>query len=119
MDDGRQVTSRLKKGMRYNNRERKFTWDREAEKEDQEMENRGERADEFMARLCLPAMNQINPDLTFTAEVQSDFKDKKLPTLDFTLEMKENKQITFSYFEKEMKTQRVIEKNSAMGTKQK
>ena len=47
-----------------------------------------------MARLCLPAMNHINPDLTFTAEVEEDFQDKKLPTLDMKMWMKEDSTIT-------------------------
>ena len=72
-----------------------------------------------MARLCLEAMNKVNPDLTFTAEVASDFPDNKLPTLDFTLMMMEDGKITHNYFEKQMKTQKVIEKESAMSKKQK
>ena len=64
-------------------------------------------------------MNAVNADLTFTAEVPSDFADKRLPTLDFSLWMKENQEITHSYFEKEMKTQQLLEKDSAMSSKQK
>ena len=72
-----------------------------------------------MARLCLPAMNGINPDLTFTVETAEDFKDNKLPTLDFTMQMKEDMRITHGYYEKDMKSQLVIGKESAMGTGQK
>ena len=118
VDDGRQVTSKLKKGMRYSETEERFTWNRESEKEDEELERAGEKEDEFMARLCLEAMNKVNPDLTFTAEVASDFADNRLPTIDFTLWMKENGKISHTYYEKEMKTQKVIEKNSAMSKKQ-
>ena len=35
-----------------------------------------------MARICGPAINVINPDLVFTAEIPEDFKDYKVPTLD-------------------------------------
>ena len=39
-----------------------------------------------MARICLPAMNSINANLKFTTECPEDFKDNRLPTLDFDLD---------------------------------
>ena len=119
VDDGRQVTSLLDRGMRYNKETKEFTWTAEAEEEDREKEENGEDDDMFMARLCLPVMNSINEDLTFTAEVAGDFPTKKLPTLDFNLWMKEDLSLSHSYFEKEMKSQILLEKESAMGMKQK
>ena len=79
VDDGRQVTSLLDQGMRYSKEENKYSWSKEAEEEDQELERRGENKAAFMARLCLPLMNSINPDLTFTAEVAEDFEDENIP----------------------------------------
>ena len=119
VDDGRQVTTIMKKGMRYSREEEKFIWKQEAEQEDLDMEKKGEKKDEFMARLCLEAMNQINQDLTFTAEVESDFADNRLPTLDFSLWMRDDNTLTHTYFEKPMKTQLLMEQNSAMGKRQK
>ena len=119
VDDGRQVSTVLKKGMRFEEKKMEFVWNKEAEEEDIMKEKQGENKDSFMARLCLPAMNAINPDLTFTVEVPSDFKDERLPTLDFSLWMSGDGQLRHSYFEKEMKTQKMIEKDSAMSTKQK
>ena len=72
-----------------------------------------------MARLCLPLMNSINPDLTFTAEVAEDFEDEKLPTLDTKLWMRKDGTLVHSYFEKEMRTQILLEKDSAMSVRQK
>ena len=72
-----------------------------------------------MARLCLPALNAINADLTFTAEVASDFGDRRLPTLDFSLWMNSKQEVTHSYYEKAMKTQLMLEKDSAMSMRQK
>ena len=72
-----------------------------------------------MARICLDAMNSINPDLTLTAEVESDFQDHRLPTLDFSLWRTENNLITHTYYEKPMKNQKLLERNSAMGKRQK
>ena len=109
VDDGRQVTTLMKKGMRFDKEEQKFSWTKEAEDEDAVKEMEGEKKDEFMARLCLPAMNSVNRDLTFTAEVASDFENKKLPTLDFSLWRLEDQSITHSFFEKEMRSQKLIE----------
>ena len=119
VDDGRQVTTMLRKGMRYQPDLKEFRWDMESQEEDEKLQKQGEGKDEFMARLCLPAMNDINKDLTFTAEVASDFSNKRLPTLDFNLWQEEEGILTHSYYEKEMKTQLMIEKDSAMAVKQK
>ena len=56
-----------------------------------------------MARLCLPAMNAIIEDLTFTIEIPEEFPLNSLPTLDFVLWL-EIWGINHSYFEKLMKT---------------
>merc|ERR1712240_386684 len=72
-----------------------------------------------MARKCLQAMNSVCEDLTFTAEVASEFKNGKLPTLDVNLWMREDYSITHSYFEKEMRSQQLISRESAMGKRQK
>ena len=119
VDDGRQATTLLKKGMRFEEEKEEFVWNEEAEKEDIERMNNGEEDDEFMARLCIKAMNHINEDITFTTEVASEFYNKKLPTLDMNLKMRENFTITHTYFEKSMKSQTLIEKESAMTQRQK
>ena len=72
-----------------------------------------------MARACLPAMNHINPDLTFTTEVAEDYENKKLPTLDFNLWMKEDMTLTHNYYEMPMKTQMMLDRGSAMSKRQK
>ena len=81
VDDGRQVTTLLKKGMRFNREKMEFEWDILAAEQDEKKEREGEDRDSFMARVCLPALNAINSDLTFTTEVASEFGDKRLPTL--------------------------------------
>ena len=67
VDDGRQISSMLKKGMRYSKEKKEFIWSKEAEDEDVKKEAEGEGSGQFMARPCLPVMNECNPDLTFTA----------------------------------------------------
>ena len=119
VDDGRQLTTMLRKGLRYDRENNEYRWDMIAEEEDLLMEKQGESKDDFMARLCLPLMNAINDDLTFTAETASDFADGRLPTLDFSLRQREEGELTHSYYEKTMKSQVMLERDSAMSTKQK
>jgi hypothetical protein len=71
-----------------------------------------------MARICLPAMNYIDEDLTFTLEVPEEFPKCRLPTLDFLL-WPEWWGLTHTYFEKLMKTPFVVMQRSAMGEHQK
>ena len=105
--------------MRFEEEKGEFVWNEEAEREDLERKEQGEEDDEFMARLCIKAMNHINEDITFTTEVASEFENKKLPTLDMNLQMKDDFTITHTYFEKSMKSQILIEKESAMTQRQK
>ena len=119
VDDVRQVSSTLRKGTRFDEKEKKMTWTKEAENEDIEMEEMGENKDARMARILRPAMNSINKDLRFTTEVADEFEDKKLPTLDFKLWLENDNEINHTFYEKSMKTQLVIPKRSAMSMKQK
>ena len=67
VDDGRQINSKMKKGHRYDTEKEKFVWTREAQEEDERLERNGEKKDTYMARICLPLMNNISKDLTLTA----------------------------------------------------
>ena len=106
MDDERQVTILFKPGMRFEKEEKKYKWS---------TEDRGA----FIARLCLPAMNHVSEDLTFKAEIEADFRNSKLPTLDFNLWMRKCGRLQHAYYEKGMKTQKMLEKDLAMAIKQK
>ena len=79
--------------------------------------SRNETTERRMARVCLVAMNSINPDLTFTVEVCSDFPDNRLPTLDFLL-WPEWWGINHSFFEKAMRTPYLTMQRSAMSDHQ-
>ena len=72
-----------------------------------------------MIRILTPAMNAINPDLKFTAEIREDFMDNKLPTLDCKLWFQEDWSINHTYYEKEMRSQILIPERSAMSQRQK
>ena len=119
VDDGRQGTTLLPEGMRFNKNENKFTSSTEAAIEDKKLREQGEAKNQRMARICLEAMNSINPDLEFTVESQEDFKNEKLPTLDFAIWQEEDGIINHTYFQKEMKTPYVVMSKSAMSTQQK
>ena len=54
----------------------------------------------------------------FTVEVSEDFKDKRLPTLSFSL-WEEKWGICHSYFEKEVRSQILVMERSAMGNQSK
>ena len=64
-------------------------------------------------------MEAINPDLKFTAELEEEFEDHKLPTLDFKEWLLNNGHMNHTYFEKPMKNQILLMKRSAMATSQK
>ena len=56
--------------------------------EDKILEEKGESADTRIARISLPAMESINPDLKFTSEVEGDFPDVfRLKTIIITANM--------------------------------
>jgi hypothetical protein len=115
VDDGRQGTSNIRMGTRFQEEKKVFEWRQEWEDEDK-LENTTNTA--RVSKLCNKAMNSINPDLQFTVETSEDFKEKRLPSLDFYMWV-EDGQIKHSYFEKPMKTQLVIMKRSAMSENQK
>ena len=117
VDDVRQVSSCLKKGMRYSKEEKKFLFTELAKEEDEKREQQGESKNGMMARICRDAMNDVNSDLQFTVEVPEDFESERLPTLDFSLWMVDGL-LTHTYFQKEMKTPYVLMERSAMSAKQ-
>ena len=60
--------------------------------------------------------NSINPMIKLTVETPCNFKDKKLPVLDVTVEVnkQENNRLDFEFFEKPSKNPRVILADSAL-----
>ena len=117
VDDSRQKTNNLAKGMRYDVGNNKFEITQEAIEEDNKKLKEGEPISRRMARICQPIMNSVNCDLKFTTEVAEDFGDGRLPTLDFTIEEIHGMMI-HSYFEKSMKTPYQVMERSAMSEQQ-
>ena len=119
VDDGRQYTSSLPLGSRYNKETRKFEQNQQALIEDTRKKNSGESNNQRMARTCIEAMNSINPDLEFTVETPEDFPEEKLPTLDFKLWQEEDQKLNHCYYQKDVKTPYVIMARSGMANQQK
>jgi hypothetical protein len=115
VDDGRQGSTVLRKGMIFCEEQKEFIFS-----EDQkEIDDRQNEPDNVrMARICLPAMNSINSNLKFTTECPEDFPRCRLPTLDFVLWMRKGL-LYHSYFEKEMRLQYTIMQRTAMSQQQK
>ena len=119
VDDGRQLTTSLPMGSRYNPEMKKFETSQEAENEDNKNKKNGESDNQRMARTCLTAMNSINCNLEFTTETPEEFENEQLPTLDFKLWQEQDNTINHSYFQKPVKTPYVIMSRSGMALQQK
>ena len=91
---------KIKRGWRFVKESKTFEYKEEWFTDDED-ENLSDT--KRIVKICLPAMNSINPDLRFTVETQDDFEKQRLPTLDFEL-WKEGNLIRHSYFQKAMKT---------------
>ena len=119
VDDVRQKSSCLRYGTRWDTDANKFMISEEARKEDLRLRREEkETSNAMMVRVCLPAINQVNTDLVFTAEIPEEFPDSKLPTLDFFLWLEKSRLLNHSYFQKSMRTPLLIMASSAMGQQQ-
>ena len=119
VDDGRQGTSTLQMGMRYDETENKFMYSEAGEQEDIKRREQGESRNQRMARVCNVAMNSVNHDLEFTVECQEEYENERLPTLDFALWQEKDGTISHTYYQKDMKTPYVIMQRSGMSMQQK
>ena len=115
VDDNRQATTRLPYGVRYAENEDKFVFNPDWKKAD---EDAGEDETVRMMRECLKCMNSINTDLTFTVEWAGEFPNSRLPTLDFSMWIEQGL-IHHTYYEKEMRTQLMVMRQSSMAERQK
>ena len=121
VDDIRFVISCLPQGWRWEEKKKKFQFNKDWEEEDMSLK---ESDTVRMAREVNKAMNSIYPFLKFTVETEEDFENGRLPTLDCELWMEpiqdqKRRKVNFSFFQKSMKTPFVVMKESAMGQSQK
>ena len=115
VDDGRPCLELMRQGTRYDRDLRQFIWRQEWETEDirENIED-----DKRMARILREAMNDISTNWRFTTESPSEFENRRLPTLDTELWVKDN-QIHHSFYEKPTRTPLLIMENSGMAEHQK
>ena len=101
VDDGRMIIRKLKKGIRFDEKESCFnfkeSWFDEDNSSDDSSEMRTER--EMRKAMC-----SVSTDLVFTTETEFEFQNGRLPTLSFEL-LSELSGLRHSYFEKSMRTQ--------------
>ena len=76
MDDGRQGTSTVPSGYRYNKDKKEFEYTEAYEIEDKRRKLEGESENQRMARVCLEVMNSINKDLSFTWNAKKNMRMK-------------------------------------------
>ena len=119
VDDGRQITTILPLGTRFDKDETIFKHSEEAQEEDEKLKNKGESENQRMARLLIDAMNSVNKDLVFTTETQEDFKSERLPTLDFEMWVTPENKIEHSFYQKPMKTPLLLMERSGMSNQKK
>ena len=113
VDDNRCIVERFMRGMRFDESQMKFVYKDEWKEEDERRDD-----DERIAEEILKAMNAINEDLEFTIEKESDFENKRLPTLGFEL-WSTKERLRHSYYEKGMRSQVLTEKRSSQSENQK
>ena len=65
VDDGRQGSTVLRRGMIFCEQKKEFVFSEEQKERDEEENDPDNRR---MARICLPAMNSVNENLKFTTE---------------------------------------------------
>ena len=74
---------------------------------------------EVTSRIMLGTMNGVVKGINFTVETRLDFDGHWLPTLDIKLAVTPTNRIKFKYYEKEVATNTVLHKKTAMEENQK
>ena len=113
VDDVRKSGTSIRLGLRYEVTTLTWSWSEDDYREDLRLRSLGESRNERMSRICLPVLNSINANLTFTAEYPEQFPNARLPTLDFELWLGGNK-IRHNYYQKEMRTPFTVMSRTAM-----
>ena len=121
VDDYRSLLTALMPGLRWEPSSKRLEYRDEWRDEDLRS---GMSTTWRTATVLKEVMESINPDLKFEMELEEDFPDQKLPTLDTVwLERSPDSdqppQFTFSFYEKIMNSRYVLLEKSAMPYKQK
>ena len=109
MDDLRVFLFPLREGWRWIGSELCWTEDWE-----REHLTSGSSALERTCELIRQSLNLIYPFLNFTIESEEDFPDRRLPTLDFKLWVREDNVVLFTFFEKPTSSNQMLHRNTAL-----
>ena len=116
MDDGRVWIRAIKWGYIFRKDTMKLKFNADAFLRDS---RRQISPTEKTSEVMLTILNSLTPDLKFTLECQDDFKDKHIPTLDFSLQLSRNTEgthrNTFMFFQKPTSNPYTIMENSTIG----
>ena len=107
VDDGQHIVSVIKKGMRYDGKKCRIVQE-EPDQEDSRTEK--ERTRQEVVKL----MNDVNMDLRFTSEIETDFPNLRIPTLDLEIWMDEVDRVRYGFFEKTVGSKYCIMKRTAI-----
>ena len=112
MDDGRVAMHPIRNGWRWTDEGLQFcqAW----ATEDLDLS-----PTEVTSRIMLGTMNGVVKGINFTVETRLDFDGHWLPTLDIKLAVTPTNRIKFKYYEKEVATNTVLHKKTAMEENQK
>ena len=113
VDDVRKSGTSIRLGLRYQTTTLTWEWSEEDYKEDLNLRRQGESRNQRMTRLCLPLLNTMNSNLTFTSEYPEQYENSRLPTLDFELWL-EGSRIRHNYYQKPMRTPYTVMSRTAM-----
>ena len=122
VDDMRYLTSSIREGVRWCDKEQKMV-----EKEEWRVEDtvRGENREQRTSREILKVMNSVYKNIQFTREICQDFRNGRLPTLDFTLWIEQGEgektgdRVHYSFYEKELGSKFCIMEKGAMSEQMK
>ena len=109
VDDVNGVYHSIKAGSEYKNGKLEFS-------ETKEEEDKNIPDDKRTMKIVRAVANVINPMISMTIDVPSEYADEKVPMLDVKawIEEKENQQIYYTFYEKPTKNRYVISKSSVM-----
>ena len=82
IDDMRHLTSEIGLGRRWSNKEQKLVYKEEWREEEEKLGYSKEKKSSIEVGKI---MNSIFKEIQFTTEIEEDFLDKRIPTLDFTM----------------------------------
>ena len=111
VDDVRFLLEKIVRGYKYEPAVRQLIYDPAYEEKFKSMNDY-----QYSSVIMIDIMNSVSNDMKFTMEDQTQYSDKRLPTLDFTLKYstKGIHKIQYTFYKKPMASKHAILKSSAL-----